>query len=243
MFEKVNWEVVVTILLASISALWALREYLSHRKSLVYNVMSNIPLVRINEDAVSRIKILFDGKPVSDVRMAVIKIVNKGSSIASRDFESPLVFFLGEQAQIMSAEVFKTKPRDLKLELHVSDDKIQIPPLLLNTGDSITLKIIGVSLISENIEAKARILGVNEVKRGDTDATFPDLIFSYLFLADLVILGISMSGSIILRFFSKQYDSLFEDIVRISFYIFVALLIFGAIYFNVTRRKSKSEFV
>ena len=165
MLQQTDWEfwgVVIAVVGFLASTTWALRERRRRRKDLYYAVISKAPLVSVSEEAEGRIKILFDEKPVSNVSLAIIQIVNRGSPIPSGDFESPLTIFMGCESQIMSVEVIVKQPDSLDVASNIENGKIQIEPLLLNNGDFFTLKVIGTNL-AENIEVAARILGVKEL--------------------------------------------------------------------------------
>lgn len=171
MLEQIDWgfwQVVVAVVVALATAAWALRERRHRRKDLQYNVISRAPLVSVSEEAKGRIKILYDDTPVSNVSLAIVKVTNRGSPIPSADFESPLTVSMGAESEIMSAEVMEKQPDSLDVAFSAENGKIQIEPLLLNSGDFFTLKVIGTNF-ADNIEVVARILGVREVTSAASD--------------------------------------------------------------------------
>jgi hypothetical protein len=191
--EQINWgfwEVAVAVVVALVTAAWALRERRRRRKDLQYDLISKAPLVSVREEARGRIKILFDEEPVSNVSLAIIQIANRGSPIPSADFESPLTVSMGADSRIMSVEVMERQPDSLDVELTVENGQIQIEPLLLNNGDSFTLKVIGMGL-SDNIELAGRIVGVKTVKPRSAELARTRGIFR-LCLYPVIVVGIAL---------------------------------------------------
>ena len=197
MLQQTDWEfwgVVIAVVGFLASATWALRERRRRRKDLYYAVISKAPLVSVSEEAEGRIKILFDEKPVSNVSLAIIQITNRGSPIPSGDFESSLTILMGRESEIMSVEVMEKQPDSLDVAFNVENGKIQIEPLLLNNGDSFTLKVAGTNL-ADNIEVTARILGVKELTSKARELARrhrSKRIWTYLNSALLTIGGIAM---------------------------------------------------
>lgn len=166
MLDQINWgfwQVAVAVAVALATAAWALWERGRRRKDLQYDVVSKAPLVSVSEEARGRIKVLFDEEPVSSVSLAIIQITNRGSPIPSVEFESPLTVSMGADSRIMSVEVMERQPDNLGVELSVDNGRIQIEPLLLNSGDSFTFKVIGTGF-ADNIEVEGRIVGIKEVR-------------------------------------------------------------------------------
>lgn len=149
----------VAILIAYFSNFWR------NRKSLSYEVISNTPLLSSNELIRERLQILYDDVPVKNVHLLVLKIINDGKQpITGSDFIKPLSFKLPEQSNILSFETLSLKPENLDVELNFSENNLYLKTDLLNSYDSITLKIIASSYDFE-LTADARIVGVKEIKR------------------------------------------------------------------------------
>src|SRR3984885_6480501 len=128
-----------------------------------------------------KISILFEDKPVPGAAIATIRVRSAGlAPILRNDFDAPLQFTFSEFATVLSAEASETK---LVVELNwgvtVGDGhRIEVAPLLLNTGDEFTV----FALLSEyptRCTAIARIAGLKEIERkGDhaASSSVPDTL-------------------------------------------------------------------
>ena len=135
---------------------------------MVYNnilqTIGNTPLVRINSEVKDNLQVLFDGNPVKDIQLLIIKIINTGNvSIKSEDYERPLNLNFDENAQILAAEVIETNPNNIEASANIEEKKVFISPTLLNKGDSLTIKIL-VNQFNNQISIDARIVGVKEIQ-------------------------------------------------------------------------------
>lgn len=171
----------VAILIAYFSNFWR------NRKSISYEIVSNTPLLSSNESIRDRIQILYDNLPVKNVHLVILKITNDGKQpITKTDFIKPLTFTLSAQSQILSFEALILKPKNLDLELNFSENILFLQTNLLNSNDSITLKVI-VSSYDFNISADARIVGVKEINKVNSNIRSAKL--SYTFLICLFLFG------------------------------------------------------
>lgn len=136
------------------------------KKRLGYKVLWRLPLVVIHDELKDdgQLTISFNGKPVKDIHLVLIKIVNTGNvPIASGDYESPFSIRYGNDSTVLSAEVVNELPVDLDPILSVSKNAIDIKPLLLNPGDMFVVKSI-VKDFQKDVVAVARVIGVDEIK-------------------------------------------------------------------------------
>jgi hypothetical protein len=70
------------------------------KKSLPYQVLAATPLLTVNEELKGKIQVTFEGTPVQNVHLVLLKILNNGNvPIASSDFELPLSFSFGEKSR------------------------------------------------------------------------------------------------------------------------------------------------
>jgi hypothetical protein len=125
-------------------------------------------------------------------------------------------------SEILVSEVVETRPRNLDVSLEIDKERVKIMPVLLNQGDSITLKVL-VNAPSElhfgkNIAVEGRIVGVRNIKKTDPTLksyfifTFPRLLLlSGTFF--LFVFGIPIVASI-------EYDTP----VLVSFFFFASVL-------------------
>jgi hypothetical protein len=134
------------------------------RKRLSYSI-SNTRVLGLHEAVnPSRVTILFDGAPVTQVSLVIIKINNWGNEpIRADDFERPLRFSWSEPARILSAEVTEVNPETLRPTIRAGAHEIVLDPLLLNPGDWLQLKI----LINEvgNRSVDGRVIGVKRITK------------------------------------------------------------------------------
>jgi len=133
------------------------------RKALSYEIISRTSLLSIEDEIKGKLEIFFDGKPVQDVHLIVFKIVNSGNvPIVSTDYERPVSLTFGENPQILSAEVSETNPDNLRASVDIEATRVVLGRVLLNSGDSITLKFL-VSQLGE-VSVDGRIVGVKEMR-------------------------------------------------------------------------------
>jgi len=134
------------------------------RKRLTYS-LSNTPVLGIHEAVnPSRVQILFDGTPVTEVRLAILTVTNVGNEpILVNDFERPLLFVWSEPAKILSAEVTEVNPDSLKPTIRTGVHEIALDPLLLNAGDWLRIK----ALINQvgKLSVDARVIGVKRITK------------------------------------------------------------------------------
>lgn len=134
------------------------------RKALSYEVVSRTSLMSVKEEVKGRVQILFDGTPVSDAHMIIMRVTNAGNvPIVPSDFLRPVKFGFGETVQILSAEVMETNPDNIEHSVEVDTGAVMLTPVLLNGGDSITLKVLLAQYEGE-IDVDGRIVGVKHVQ-------------------------------------------------------------------------------
>ena len=176
----------VTIVLFFVANWWL------KRKALTYTV-SVTRLLTVHETVNNRVQILFDGTPARDVCLVEIILNNSGHEpIRTNDFERPLRFHCGYEAQILTLDVVETKPMDLRpVVALVSEDgrptsEFELQPLLLNRRDSLKVK----ALVNEmgTVAVHGRVVGVREIRLGRTNPRR-----RWLQLALILAIGIGLS--------------------------------------------------
>jgi hypothetical protein len=134
------------------------------RKRLSY-MLSDTWVLGVHEAVnPSRVKILFDGAAVTDVRLVVITVNNSGNeSIRADDFERPLRFGWAEPSKILTAEVVEVNPETLQPTVRTGVNEIVLEPLLLNPGDWLRIK----TLINQvgKLSVDARVVGVKRITK------------------------------------------------------------------------------
>ena len=159
-----------------------------NRKKLVHEIVSRTPLVTKEEEIKGSLQIVFEGKPVEDVRLLEIKVINSGNApIVSSDYERPVSLFFGDQARILTATVSETFPQSLQATVESKGQAVVLSPVLLNGGDSITLKML-ISHLGRDIKVDSRIAGVKEIHESDRGRAR----FIVLILMGLVFTGVGI---------------------------------------------------
>src|SRR5947208_7078313 len=106
---------VVTLLAAVITSFisfWIFRKQ-RNRKEISYEVVSNAPIASINKEVKDKVEILYEGKPVKDLSLLVLKVWNSGNvAVKPEDFIEPIKFKF-EGRTIISRDLLDTEPKDL----------------------------------------------------------------------------------------------------------------------------------
>lgn len=167
------------------------------RSALSWKIISNTPLVRINSEVKGNLQVLFNGNPVKDIQLIIIKIINTGNvSIKSGDYERPLNLNFDENAQILAAEVIETNPNNIEVSANIEEREVFISPTLLNKGDSFTIKIL-VNQFNNQILIDGRIVGVKEIQKIVEKDITTDLKF--LIIGILIGMITAVISSIIIK--------------------------------------------
>lgn len=163
--------------IAAIAAVVAIFISIKHhqRKAISYKIVSDTPLLSLKEEVKSRVQVLFDAKPVSNTRLVVLKVFNSGNvPIEVKEFENnePIKIDFGNSTEILDAELLESFPSDIKDKAKVTfKDEIggvMLEPLLLNSKDSVTLKVLlAQTHLSKEIKVTARIVGVHQILNVD----------------------------------------------------------------------------
>ncbi len=120
------------------------------RKALTCDVVST-SVVNVHEELAGRLLVIFDDRVVTDIGLVIITMTNSGSqTIVKEDFHEPLTFSFAGSSRIISAEVRRTFPPDLPAVIKIENvdgdmrgaPAVIISPLLLNSGDSVTLRVL-----------------------------------------------------------------------------------------------------
>ncbi len=215
------WQFIVTVSLAVLAILATvvvtvvvyLRQ--RQRKALEYQIVAVSPLVSVADEVKGKLQILFEGSPIQNAHLIVVKFVNTGNTpITESDFVAPLslvfredhlqtsdiggkqsnIFIIG-RAKVLSAEVIETKPPNSQVSITAKDAAVIVRPSLLNPQDSITIKVL-VTELEDMISVDARIVGVKQLTRYDAQQPKP-LSFHIIFvsfIAAVSVFGIAGIG-------------------------------------------------
>ena len=139
-------------------------------KGLSFEIVANTRLLTVAEEIQSRVAILLDGIPVEQLHYTLVKVMNSGSApIPARDYETPITINLGEKSEIVSVEVIEASPASLAefVTLTANRNEVEVAPLLLNSGDSLTLKLL-VNKARPTITMQGRIADIKEILNEET---------------------------------------------------------------------------
>ena len=191
------WQLLFT-LLASIVAIW-IYNLQKGRRELAFGIISIRSLLSISEELSGQIKVTLDEKPVQDLRLIVVGLKNSGAdTIRPSDFERPVIISFGESVEILSWQVAKEQPSNLRANVMLKNNQLEVMPCLLNRGDYITLQALA-STANPKVSADIRIVGIDcpvvlnmsprpplSLKQGLANITFNVLLpLSVLFLASI----------------------------------------------------------
>jgi hypothetical protein len=203
--------VILAVLAIGVSILIYLLQ--RNRKSLSYEIISNTSLLTVNEKVEGKLQILYEGTPISDAQLIVIRVLNSGNvPILETDYKLPLQFVFGKGAKILSAEVTDKVPDNLPATVTSNDNSFEFKSTLLNSKDSITVKAL-VSDYQGRPKPVARIIGVNSVEP-ITDFELGSLS---LMLVGFILLVIGMSNLFIAIGSAPTRAAVPADKVAISF--------------------------
>lgn len=165
--DPVNQFIIGTII-AVITIVVTIVIYLKSRtrKSFSFRVISRTPLYSISEDVKDDVEILYKGRKVEDVNLVQIEFLNSGNApIEPKDYYNPVSVSFDEKAQILTSEIAKVEPSSVQASVNSDGKKAVLSQTLLNTGDSIIVKMLVDKLGgTSKIKVDGRIAGVKEIQ-------------------------------------------------------------------------------
>ncbi|WP_294261583.1 hypothetical protein [uncultured Comamonas sp.] len=227
---KLDYSFVVATILSLLAIIVSYLIYRWQRniKEISCGVVKSSSLLSVHEDISSRVKVLFDGNEVQNLKLFTIGFKNSGNiPILRTDFEYGIKVILN-RAEIISIVTDEVYPSNLVVDFENTDYGIYISPLLLNKGEYFTLNVIA-STVDQKINFDARIIGVSKMEALNTRVPLPPFLSSGLPTAIgmlLISLGIFL--------FLKNYEVSFYVMGLISF-----MLIFGFVTRQIESFKVK----
>lgn len=223
------WQFVGVVLAAAAIAV-AVAVYLlqRRRKALSYEVISQTPLVKLENHRESALQILYDGQPAEDVHMIVVRVVNSGNTpIAGDDYERPVTWSFGPHARLLTAEVLSSDPESLGRMGGVTygSETAQLRSMLFNSGDSITLKFL-VADFQGDIVVDGRIEGVRRIERQEKGGISLRLYLSWV--------ALFAGGMLWSRLANRATEERFE--VAFNFFVDLSVLVLGCIWLTYSFR-------
>ncbi len=168
-----------------------------NKKEITYKIESDVSLLSFREEVKNKLEILYEGKKVSNTNLVILTIRNTGKvPILPSDYISPINFDFGKESEILSYDIIKTNPPNIKdkISLNVETGKLILKPSLLNKGFFITIKAI-LTQYEGQIEADALIAGIDHIKKIASNKR-PNLLFysriaiNFLYAFTALIIGI-----------------------------------------------------
>jgi len=102
---------------------------------------------------------------VQDVYLVVARIINTGNvPIVSTDYEDPVNLSFGENSPILTTDSSETNPDNLRASTNIEKKRVVLAPVLLNRGDSITIKML-ISQFDGEIKVDGHIAGVKSIRK------------------------------------------------------------------------------
>src|SRR2546421_4767767 len=139
---------------------------LSRRKSLDFEIISDTPILSLKEEDKGQIQVLFNGKPLDNAHLIIMRIWNSGKIPIEIDDYNGQSIKLDFKVEVLDVAILEATPREVKENLAKDKDpaKIELKPILLNSQDSIELKILVNQAVS-SIEIDAHIAGAKTAKQ------------------------------------------------------------------------------
>lgn len=157
--------VIVTLLSAFIGGaivIWVYRKQKS-KKEITYQIVSDAPIASINQAVADRVELRFDGNPIKEARILVLKVWNSGNVAVKRDdYDEPITFTFHGRT-VISSDILETTPTDLidqkiiKTFLTFKGESVEIPKFLLNPQQSVSVTTLLIGA-KNSISIRARII-------------------------------------------------------------------------------------
>lgn len=184
-------------------------------KILSYEIIAKNHLLTINEEISGNIKILYNEHPVKNISLLIIKILNSGNiaiPVIDYENETPILLNIGTMTKILSSVIIEANPKHLSAKIEIKDNQILILPCLLNSTDSITLKLL-LSDFKDEINFVSRISGVKNI------SNIKDSFSIFEFLSKLMQIVI-----ILFPFFYLDNSGIFENFQNLTTLMKVSLI-------------------
>ena len=136
-----------------------------NRKELSFGVISATPLLSIRPEAKGIVQVLYNSKPVSNVRLVILKIWNSGNQEVKLDDyvkNQGIKFDCGSSSEILDVQITEKIPPNLDVTLTKSSESFLLDPFLLNKRESLTIQVL-ISSDNDSIVVDARINGTEQI--------------------------------------------------------------------------------
>lgn len=192
------WQFVGVLLgLAAVAvSIWVYFAQKPKKRLLVENI-ARIPLARVGPNHIPGLDITFNGQPVENASITLVRITNTGNApLPASDFEEALALEYVAESQVLHAEISSTSPPGIPVSVKPLNNEVIFSRNLLNPGDSYQCRVL-VQNSSGKFRAKGRIAGVNEIQRAQRIRLwFPaSILFSLTVMLGSMILAPKTSGT------------------------------------------------
>ncbi len=220
------WQLVINVSVAILAVIVAIAIYRKQtRKEFAFEVITDTPILSIRKEVKGKVQVSLGNAPVDNARLVILKLWNLGNiSISPNDYIEPLKLSFGDDAVILDADVLETIPSEhldtVKASLKQDRGSIKLEPLLLNRGDSITLKVLVTQpQITKEIKVNARIIGISKILHFDK-ASNPrrSIARTAIYCSYLVYLA-----SVIYFLFSRYESSFINKLIIILTIVLLAV--------------------
>lgn len=136
------------------------------RKELRYRVLSQSRVVSMEAQGPEDVVMMRGGERIPDVHLVMLELVNSGNQpIIPDDYHYPLQINLGEGAEVLTADQVDSKPKGIAASPSITEslETVRVDAVLLNPGDSFTLKFL-VTQYGGTLDVAAHIVGVKEIR-------------------------------------------------------------------------------
>jgi len=139
-------------------------------KRLVVKIIAIIPVVDVNPEASGDITIFYKGQLVENVALVQIQLSNTGNQpILPSDFIEPISFQFQSDAEIADVSVTDSNPPNIGMVISkTSDYQAEVTPVLLNPGDTVTIRFAMVAneryAFNLGTEVRGRIVGIKSIE-------------------------------------------------------------------------------
>lgn len=208
------------------------------KKALAFGLVSSQRLLSVSHEVSSRVKVEFDGKPVSNVHLIVYALKNCGyRGIVRTDFEKRFRIVASEGV-ILSAEITSKIPSNLDAKIEFDENAVELHPLLLNVGDQLVFRIL-LSAPEPKLEVDARILDIPKLSPINTNPKSPPVMQSglpmaFAFFSMLAVLAWIMEHYNLGHFFEVEHNASLSLDYPISM-LFLGVIIWGALQVIIMR--------
>jgi hypothetical protein len=153
-----------------------------NKKMLSYEVISKNQLLSVDEQVAGKLRIFYEDQPTQDLCLLVIKLSNSGNTaISAKDFEEKITLSTGENSKILSVTVIEKIPENLSEKISLFDSYLTIEPLLLNSKDSLSIKLLVSNPTDTNkISVGSRIIGVRQIEYREASNNIQMVIFGFI---------------------------------------------------------------